>query len=276
MAQVSNRLTALAVQKLKEAGRYNDGGGLYLQVGPTGSKSWLFRYTRRGKTREMGLGALNMVPLADARKAAADARRTLADDIDPLDAQTAERERQKAEASNGITFSECAAAYIEVHKSGWKSEKHTAQWSSTIKTYAEPVLGDLPVRAIDLDKVMEVLQPIWKTKTETASRLRGRIETILDWAAVRKYRSAENPARWKGYLDKLLPPPSKVKKEKHYAALDYAEIGTFMKTLRQRKGGTARALELTILTATRTSEALNADGRSSTWTPRYGTFPASG
>ncbi len=258
MARVSNRLTAMMVQKLKEKGRYGDGDGLYLQVGPTGRKSWLFRYTRHGKAREMGLGALNAMSLADARGAAASARHMLAIGVDPLEARTTERERQRAEACSGITFSECAAAYIEANKSGWRSEKHAAQWSSTIKTYVEPVLGNLPVQAIDLNRIMEVLQPIWTTKTETASRLRGRIETILDWAAVQKYRPAENPARWKGYLDKLLPPPSKVQKAQHHPALPYMEIGTFMMALRQQDGNAARALELTILTAARTSEALNA------------------
>lgn len=258
MARVSNRLTAMMVQKLKEKGRYSDGDGLYLQIGPTGRKSWLFRYTRHGNAHEMGLGALNAMSLADARGAAASARHMLATGVDPLEARVRERERQRAEACSGITFSECAAAYIEANKSGWRSEKHAAQWSSTIKAYAEPVLGDLPVQAIGLNKIMEVLQPIWGTKTETASRLRGRIETILDWAAVQKYRSAENPARWKGYLDKVLPPPSKVQKAQHHPALPYAEIGTFMKALRQQEGNAARALELTILTAARTSEALNA------------------
>lgn len=258
MARLSNRLTAVSVQRQKKPGRYADGGGLYLQVGPTGGKSWLFRYTRLGKAHEMGLGALNAVSLADAREAAAGARQTLAAGADPLEAREEERKRQEAEASNGMTFAECASAYIEAHKTGWRNEKHAAQWSSTIKTYAEPVLGALPVRAVDLDLVMKVLEPIWQTKPETAARLRGRIEAVLDWAAVRGYRAADNPARWRGHLDKLLPPRSKVQRVRHHPALSYEEIGAFMAKLRQRKEDTASALEFTILTASRTSEVLNA------------------
>lgn len=258
VARISNRLTAMTVQRQKEPGRYADGGGLYLQVGPTGSKSWLFRYTRRGKAHEMGLGAANVLSLAEAREAAASVRQILAAGIDPLEEREAERKRQKAEASSGITFTECASAFIKAHKSGWRNEKHATQWDSTIKTYAEPVLGALPVQAVDLETVLKVLEPIWKTKPETAARLRGRIEAVLDWAAVRGYRSADNPARWKGYLDKLLPPRSKVQRVRHHPALPYEEIGAFMAKLRQREEGTARALEFTILTASRTSEALNA------------------
>lgn len=258
MARTSNRLTAMTVQKLKEPGRYADGGGLYLQIGPTGGKSWLFRYTRQGKAREMGLGALNVVSLADAREAAMSVRRTLAAGHDPLETRKAERQQQEAEASGGMTFSECASAYIEAHKSAWRNEKHVAQWSSTIKTYVEPVFGTLPVQAVNLEMVLKVLEPIWQTKPETAARLRGRIESVLDWAAVRRHRSTDNPARWKGHLDKLLPPRSKVQRVQHHAALPFEEIGAFMAELRQREEGAARALEFTILTASRTSEVLNA------------------
>jgi len=258
MARAANKLTAMAVQKLKEPGRYADGNGLYLQVGPTGGKSWLFRYTLRGKAREMGLGAVGVLSLADARDVASSVRRTLAAGADPLEVREAEKRRQAAEASNGMTFAECASAYIEAHKPGWRSEKHAAQWPSTIKTYAEPVFGAEPVQAINLDMVLKALEPIWQTKPETATRLRGRIEAILDWAAVRGYRPTDNPARWKGHLNKLLPSRSKVQRIQHHAALPYEEIGTFMAELRQRKEGAARALELTILTASRTSEVLNA------------------
>lgn len=258
MARISNKLTAMTVQRQKKPGRYADGEGLYLQVGPTGSKSWLFRYTRQGKAHEMGLGAANVLSLAEAREAAASVRRTLAAGIDPLEERKVEQKRQQAEVSSGITFMECASAFIEAHKSGWRNEKHAAQWDSTIKSYAEPVLGALAVRAVDLETVLKVLEPIWKTKPETAARLRGRIEAILDWAAVRGYRSADNPARWKGYLDKLLPPRSKVQRVRHHPALPYEEIGTFMDKLRQREESVARALEFAILTAARTSEVLNA------------------
>jgi integrase len=258
MARVSNRLTAMAVQKLKEPGRHADGDGLYLQIGPTGGKSWLFRYMLQGKAREMGLGALNTMPLAEAREAALSARRTLAAGLDPLEVRKAERQQQETEASSGITFSECASAYIEAHRPAWRNQKHVAQWTSTLKTYVEPVFGAQPVRAVNLDMVMEVLEPIWHTKPETAARIRGRIEAILDWAEVRQYRSERNPARWKGRLDKLLPARSKVQSVRHHPALPFEDIGAFMASLRQREEGAARALEFTILTGSRTGEALNA------------------
>lgn len=248
----------MTVQKLKKAGRYADGDGLYLQIGPTGGKSWLFRYTRQGKAREMGLGALNVMTLVDAREAATLARRTLAAGHDPLEMRKAEKKQQEVTAFGGITFSECATAYIEVHKTAWRNEKHIAQWSSTLKTYVEPVFGAMPVQAVNLELVLKVLEPIWHTKSETAARLRGRIEAILDWAAVREFRSTDNPARWKGHLDKLLPPRSKVQKVQHHTALPYQEIGTFMTELRRRREISALALEFTILTASRTSEVLNA------------------
>lgn len=258
MARVTNRLTAITVQKLRESGRYADGGGLYLQVGPTGGKSWLFRYTRQGKAREMGLGAVNVLSLADAREAAASVRQILAAGLDPLEVREEKRRSQEAEASKGMTFAQCASAYISAQKPGWRNEKHAAQWSATIKTYVEPVFGALPVRTIDLEKVLKVLEPIWYQKPETATRVRGRIEAVLDWAAVRGYRSSDNPARWRGHLDKLLPPRSKVQRVRHHPALPYEEISVFMAGLRQKEGVAARALEFAILTASRTSEVLNA------------------
>lgn len=258
MARASNKLTAMGVLKMKEPGRYADGGGLYLQVGPTGGKSWLFRYTRQGKAREMGLGALGVLSLSEAREKAAEARQVLAAGGDPIEVREIERVRLRLEEARGMTFAQCAAAYIDAHKAGWRNAKHAAQWTSTLKAYAEPAFGALPVQAVDLTLVLRALEPIWQAKPETASRVRGRIEAILDWATVRGYRSGDNPARWKGHLAKLLPARSKVQKVEHHAALPYEEIGTFMAALRQRQGGAARALEFTILTAARTSEALNA------------------
>lgn len=256
MARGSNKLTAVQVAKLKEPGRYADGGGLYLQVGPTGAKSWLFRFMIGGRAREMGLGAVAVLPLAEAREKATEARKVLASGADPLEA----REAAKAlvEDVKAMTFSECAAAYIAAHRDGWRNPKHRQQWTNTLATYAEPVFGALPVAAVDLPLVMRVLEPIWREKTETASRLRGRIESVLDWATVRGYRQGQNPALWKGNLSHLLSSREKVQKVEHHPALPYVEIATFMAGLRGRDAVAARALEFVILTAARTSEALNA------------------
>lgn len=258
MAGGTAKLSAITVAKTKEPGRYADGNGLYLQVGPMGTKSWLFRYMIKGRAREMGLGPVSLVSLADARVAALDARRKVHGGIDPL----AEREEQQRQAqiehARAMTFSQCADAYIQAHRPSWRNDKHAAQWESTLKTYAAPVIGDLPVDVVDLKLVLAVLEPIWHAKPETASRLRGRLETVLDWAAVRGYRQGENPARWRGHLDKLLPARAKVRRVEHHAALPYGDIGAFIAKLRGREGIGPSALEFTILTAARTSEVLNA------------------
>jgi integrase len=180
------------------------------------------------------------------------------DGTDPIAVKKAGKLKAKIEAARALTFRQCAEAYIEAHKAGWQNAKHAAQWSSTLKTYAYPVFGALPVQAVDLALIERVLEPIWKTKTETASRLRGRIERVLDWATVRKYRQGDNPARWRGHLDQLLPARSKVQKVQHHAALGYAEIGQFMAGLREQESTSALALEFLILTATRTAEVIGA------------------
>lgn len=256
MARSINRLSAVQVAKLKEPGYYADGGNLYLQVAPGGSKSWIFRFTQEGKTREMGLGSVSTFSLAEARERAAEQRKLLADGKNPL-AVKKQRvlERRLAEA-NIITFDQAAEKYIEAHEPSWKNAKHVAQWRTTLKVYASPVVGDLPVSQIDTALVLRILKPIWNDKTETATRLRGRIEHILDWARVQGYRSGENPAAWRGHLDKLLPAPRKVADAGHHAALPWKEIGSFMVELRKAPGLAALLVELIILTATRTSEAL--------------------
>lgn len=256
MARSINRLSAVQVAKLKEPGYYADGGNLYLQVAPGGSKSWIFRFTQDGKTREMGLGSVSTFSLAEARERAAEQRKLLADGKNPL-AVKKQRvlERRLAEA-NIITFDQAAEKYIEAHEPSWKNAKHVAQWRTTLKVYASPVVGDLPVSQIDTALVLRILKPIWNDKTETATRLRGRIEHVLDWARVQGYRSGENPAAWRGHLDKLLPAPRKVADAGHHAALPWKEIGSFMVELRKAPGLAALLVELIILTATRTSEAL--------------------
>lgn len=256
VARSINRLSAVQVAKLKEPGYYADGGNLYLQVAPGGSKSWIFRFTQDGKTREMGLGSVSTFSLAEARERAAEQRKLLADGKNPL-AVKKQRvlERRLAEA-NIITFDQAAEKYIEAHEPSWKNAKHVAQWRTTLKVYASPVVGDLPVSQIDTALVLRILKPIWNDKTETATRLRGRIEHVLDWARVQGYRSGENPAAWRGHLDKLLPAPRKVADAGHHAALPWKEIGSFMVELRKAPGLAALLVELIILTATRTSEAL--------------------
>jgi integrase len=256
--RVLERLTTVGILKQKTPGCYPDGGGLYLQVGPSGGKSWLFRFTLTGRSREMGLGALNARSLAEAREEARKCRGLLAAKIDPLEARRSNEAAAALDAAKSNTFKDCALAYITAHKGGWRSAKHVAQWENTLSDYAYQTIGSLPVAQIDTGLVMQVLEPIWSTKTETASRLRGRIESILDWARVRGFREGENPARWRGHLDKLLPRRTKVQQVTHHPALPYSEIGAFMGTLKAQEGIAARALEFIILTAARTGEAVNA------------------
>jgi integrase len=256
MARTMGRLTALAVTRATKPGMYADGGGLYLRVGPSGAKSWVFRFRVDGKRRDMGLGPLHVVSLAAAREKATACRTERFDGRDPLEGRQARKVADKLEASKAMTFRQCAATYIDAHRLGWKNEKHAAQWGSTLEAYANPVFGDLPVQAVDTALVMRALEPIWWTKTETASRLRGRIEAVLDWATVREFRRGDNPARWRGHLDHLLPQRAKVQKVQHHPALAYSQIGAFMASLRSQEGHAARALEFLILTAGRTGEVI--------------------
>ena len=253
-----NQLTAAKVNSTSKPGLYADGLNLYLQVGPTGGKSWLLRYMLDGKAKNMGLGPLHTVPLALAREKAAEARRKLLDGQDPKDARDAARLARKAEAAKLITFKQAAEQFIAAQRAGWQNVKHAAQWTSTLKAYAYPHFGDLAVGAVDTGLVLKALQAIWTDKPETATRVRGRIESVLDWATVRGHRQGDNPARWRGHLDKLLPARAKVAKVKHHAALPYAEISGFMADLHKQEGVSALALEFAILTAARTGEVIGA------------------
>jgi integrase len=235
-----------------------DGGGLYLQVTPSGAKSWIFRFMLHGRAREMGLGPLHTISLAEARERARECRKLRLDGIDPVEARSAKRAKERLAAATAMTFAECAERYIAAHRTGWRNPKHAAQWPSTLQTYAYPVFGLLPVQAIDTALVTKAIEPIWQAKPETASRVRGRIEAVLDWAKVRGYRDGENPARWRGHLDKLLPARAKVRKVEHHPALPYAVMGEFVASLRQQEGVAARALEFLILTAARTGEVIAA------------------
>jgi len=258
MARTIEILTPLAITKASKPGLYCDGGGLNLQVGPTGGKSWLFRYMRDGKPANMGLGPLHTVGLAEARQKACECRKLLLEGKDPKAERDASIASSKLAEARMMTFRQCAEAYIESHRHAWKSEKHASQWENTLRDYVYPVIGELPVKAIDTDLVMKCLADIWIAKTETATRVRGRIESILDWASACKYREGENPARWRGHLKNLLAAPSKVAPVIHHPALPYDQIAEFMKSLRAMGGTSSLALEYTILTAARTSEVLEA------------------
>lgn len=258
MARAIGKLTALGVTQAEKRGYYSDGGGLFLQVSASGSKSWVFRFREASRLHEMGLGPTHTVALAEARQKALECRKLRLEGHDPIAERRAKRTAARLEAAKGITFRECADAYIAAHKAGWRNAKHAAQWPSTLATYAHPKIGDLPVQAIDVGLVMSVVEPIWSIKPETASRLRGRIESVLDWASARGYRTGDNPARWRGHLDNLLPPRSKVKTVEHHPALPYREMADFMAEIRKVDGVAARALEFTILTAARTAEVTRA------------------
>ena len=253
MAEI-NKLSALKVTKIAKAGKYSDGKGLYLQVTQRLVKSWIFRYERGGVERYMGLGAVHSVGLAEAREEARKARLLLQQGIDPLQHKTEVVVKNRAVMASSKVFEECVQEYINSHKDSWRNEKHGKQWEATLLKYACPHLGRMDVRLINTALVLQVLEPIWKTKTATATRLRERIERVLAWAATKGYREGENPARWGGHLEELLPKPSKLKKVKHHPSLPYMRINGFFRLLRLEKGIAARALEFTILTASRTGE----------------------
>jgi len=253
-----NRLTAVQIKSLKKVGLHADGGGLYLRISDGGTKGWVFRYSLNKKAHRMGLGSLQTVSLAEARLEAEQCRKLLREGIDPIRHRRLKRGRLEADTAKAMTFKDCAEAYIKSHSAGWKNAKHISQWNNTLSSYAYPVFGAFPVSEIDVGLVLKSLEPIWTTKTETASRVRGRIENVLDWATARDYRTGGNPARWKGCLDKLLPPRARVQKVVHHPALPYEEMSTFMATLRTRDAMSARGLEFLILTAARTGEVLGA------------------
>jgi integrase len=283
MQRESGRLTAKQVENAKpDSGKQwaviPDGGNLYLQVTLNKhgeiNRSWLFKYQLDGQRREMGLGSLSDRPLAKARARARELREGLLDGVDPLaikEQAKAERLAARAQEAKAVTFKECAKGYVASHADGWRSAKHTKQWSASVEDHAFPVLGNLAVGDITTAHVIKVLEPIWKAKPETASRIRGRIERILDWAKVREYRDGENPARWRGHLAELFPAKGKVRKVKHHAAMAYEDVPAFMAALRARDSIPARATEFTVLTAARTGEIINAkwdefDLKAKTWT----------
>lgn len=260
--KLHNALTVMTVKNAKP-GRHADGGGLHLLVKDTGARSWVYRFMLKGKSRDIGLGPAGPggISLADARDLATALRLKVKAGIDPLE----ERQRSEAEAKAaeqaakvaGITFQAMAETHIAANKDSWRNAKHKQQWENTLATYAYPVIGDLPVADVGTAHVLQILEPIWKDKTETASRLRGRMETVLDSAKARGYRDGENPARWRGHLAQILPARTKLSRG-HHKAMPYDAIPAFLMRLREREAVAALAMEFLILTASRTSEAIEA------------------
>lgn len=262
MGNKAKELGVLAVKSITRRGANFVGGvpGLILVVHANGKRSWALRYKIGGVRRDMGLGSFEDVSLANARDAARVARAKIDAGTDPIQDRKAVRSALVASLATALTFSECATKYIQAHEPGWKNAKHAQQWRNTIETYANPVIGRMLVRDVGRSHVMSVLEPIWHTKTETAKRLRGRIESVLDWATTRDYRSGPNPAKWQGHLETLLVQPGKIAKTSHHRALPYTEMPAFMKELRKHAGLGAKALEFAILTAARSGEV-----RAATW-----------
>jgi integrase len=278
---IINRLSDRLV-RTAPPGMHSDGAGLYLRV-TTGSggaqhRYWIFRYAHRatGKDRQLGIGPLDTIGLADARAKAQECRKLLLGGIDPVEHRRSREAAAALQTAKTLTFDEAVAAYIAAHRPTWSSQKHCAQWASTLKTYVTPVFGHLPVGAIDDGLVLKALESIWTTKPETASRVRGRIESVLDWAKVRGFRTGENPARWRGHLSHLLPAKTKMRKGKvnHHAALPYTRVGEFMAELRSRPGIPPRALEFAILTASRSDEVLGARWEEIDWATSTWSIPA--
>lgn len=235
-------------------GYYGDGGGLYLQVAPAGSKSWIFRFSLTGKRREMGLGPFPAISLAAARGEAAKARTLVKAGKDPIGTRDAEAAEKRLQEARGIKWEDALEQFMAAHEGSWRNRKHRQQWRNTLDTYAKPVLGGLTVAAIGTPEVTKVLDPIWHGKPETASRLRGRIERVLDWSKVRGYRDGENPARWRGHLDKVFPARGKVRKVKHHAAVPIDDLPGVYTKLEMLKGVAAKAVRFTILTGSRPGE----------------------
>ena len=262
MPKKAKELTALHVKRIVKPGRHTVGviPGLLLVVKDTGAKSWILRTVVGDKRRNIGLGGYPEISLAKAREKAREAKEQIEKGIDPVEQRKARRMALIASQNGRMTFAEAAQRCHEKKVAEFKNQKHAKQWIRSIQTYAFPVIGRMAVEDVGLEHVLEILQPIWADKTETATRLRQRLEQVFNWATISGYRKAENPARWKGHLDALLPMPTKIKTVNHMAALPWKDIGAFMVELRKREGMGARALEFIILTACRSGEA-----RLATW-----------
>lgn len=273
MVRKAKELSAIEVKRLSAAKRHAVGGvaGLYLYLNGKGGSSWVLRVTVAGKREYLGLGSYPEIGVGPARERARLAKQQFEEGINPKVRKREIASELQAKAASLKTFKEVSTAYIAAHGESWKNEKHRSQWTNTLDTYVHPKIGDLLVKDIGQEHVLSVLEPIWKEKNETASRIRGRVESVLDFAKVRGYRAGDNPAAWKGHLDKLLPAPSKIAKVTHHRALAFTEMKDFMARLRQREGVSPRALEFAILCAARSGEVRGArwpeiDFQSEVWT----------
>jgi len=268
MARPLHRLTAVKVARTKTPGIYADGGSLYLRVAPGGSKQYVFRYIRNGRLHDMGIGPTHTLSLAEARERATEARKLLLDGVDPLASKRARIAALRAADASAVTFQQCAEDFIKANEVKWTNAQHRHEWSWSLRKYVYPILGSMPVGAIDTPLVLKVLKPIWGKTPESASRIRGRIENVLGWATVHHYRTGDNPARWNGLLEHALP---SVVKGDHHAALPYAEVPAFLAKLRKQAGVPAKCLEFLVLTGVRLDEARKAtwsevDFEARTWT----------
>jgi integrase len=272
--RLTKRLTSLQVTRLGP-GMHPDGDGLYLKVAPGGSRSWAFRYKRHGDPHEMGLGPVGTIGLAQARELAIDKRRLLATGIDPIDHRRAEAKAAKAQAARAMSFKDFATVFMDGRDAGLRNGKHRQQWRSTLSTYAYPVLGAVPIADIDVEMVLRVLRPIWASKPETASRVRGRIEVIIDAATAQGLFNRANPARWRGHLAHILPAKSMIRMVTHHAAMDWREVPDFVADLRERAGVAAKALHLAILCASRSGEIRLARWHEFDFAQALWTIPAS-
>ena len=267
-------LSALGVKHLREPGYYLDGGGLHVQVSRTGSKSWVFQYRFNKRRRELGLGSVSIVSIADARLRAAQLRIQLAQGVDPLAERQANADAVKVAAARTKTFDQCVEAFIHNMRANWTNDKSESAWRNSLQEYASPIFGSLSVSEVNTALVTKALEGIWTTKTETASRVRGRIEKVLDWAKINGYRDGENPARWKGHLALVLASPKKVAPVEHHPAVPYEMHPAFMVKLQKAFGMAARALEFAILTAARSNEVRAAEWTEIDWEKKIWTVPA--
>ena len=256
MPRKAAELSPLSISRLKEPGLWAVGGvaGLYLHVNDRGARSWILRVVVGDKRRDMGLGGYPDIGVADARQKAREARLKIEQGIDPILLRKQAKSELMALQATDKTFEQAAGEYIKIHADSWSNDKHRKQWERTLAAYAFPVVGKLSLRHIRQEHILKILEPIWTTKTETATRVRGRIESILDWAKVKGLRTGENPAAWKGHLDHMLPAPTRLKNVEHLAAVPVREMPDFMVKLRQASGTAAQALEFLILTAARSGE----------------------
>jgi integrase len=272
MARTLNRLSTMKVQKTRAPGMYADGGGLYLRVAEGGSKQWIYRYVTAGRPRDMGLGGAHVLTLAEARERAREASKLRLDGVDPIAHKHAQRAAAVVAAASSKTFRECAADYIKDNEASWSNAKHRLEWKRSLAKYVYPVIGSLPVAAVDEVLVLKVLRPLWQLTPKTGAKMRGRIENIISWATVNRYRTGDNPARWQGHLEYALPA---IAQGGHHAAMPYDEVPAFLAKLRQQTGVRARCLEFAILTGARIGEALGATWDEVDLDKRVWTVPAS-